>query len=201
MPRKYSMNTRAAASEDTRLRIIDATVQLHNEQGISGTSMQDIADRAGVALATVYRHFPTVDDLVPACGGRSLQLNPLPTPEVFEQHESGAERIAALVAALHANYARSMRTYEVGFAEAVTMPVVARFMGELSTYVGELVATAAAPYKAGAAQLNLAAGLCDFRVWRALLHSGLTSDEVARSVTSLICGSLSERTNQKRGRA
>jgi AcrR family transcriptional regulator len=195
------MNTRAAASEETRLRIVDATVQLHNEQGISGTSMQDIADRAEVALATVYRHFPTVDDLVPACGGRNLELNPPPTPAVFEDFESGEERVSALVAALHANYARGMRTYEVGFAEAVTMPVVARFMDEFSAYVGELVATAAAPYEAGETQLKLAAGLCNFRVWRALLHSGLTSNEVDKAVTRLICHSLSERTSTKRGRA
>lgn len=201
MPRKYSMESRTAAVSETRQRIIDATVQLHDEQGISGTSMQDIADRAGVALATVYRHFPTVDDLVPACGGRTLELNPPPTPAVFDELESGEERVSALVAALHANYARGFRRYEVGFAEAVTMPVVARFMGELSAYVGELVAKAASPYQADAAQLKLVASLCDFRVWRSLIHSGLTSDEATESVTRLIHNSLRDGTIKKRGRA
>lgn len=201
MARKYSMDSRTAAVAETRQRIIDATVQLHDEQGISGTSMQDVADRAGVALATVYRHFPTVDELVPACGGRSLELNPLPTSSVFEGLESGEERISRLVKDLHANYARGARTYEVGFAEAVTMPVVAQFMAEMSSYISMLVAGAAEPFHPASSQMQLATGLCDFRVWRSLLHSGLTPDEATESVTRLICNVFREGSKTKRGKA
>src|SRR5437588_10297566 len=65
--RTYRMTRRAAAKEDTRRRIVDAAIALHAEKGVLGTSWPDIAKRADVALGTVYRHFPSLDQLVPAC--------------------------------------------------------------------------------------------------------------------------------------
>ncbi|HET8951451.1 MAG TPA: helix-turn-helix domain-containing protein, partial [Solirubrobacteraceae bacterium] len=64
-PRNYDMSKRAAAAGLTRRRIVDATRELHTERGIAGTSWDDIAARAGVGVGTVYRHFPSLDELVP----------------------------------------------------------------------------------------------------------------------------------------
>ena len=203
VPRKYSMDARSAAVEETRRRIIDATVQLHNQQGIKGTSMQDIADRAEVALATVYRHFPSLDELVPACGGRILELNPPPTADVFDGLDSGEARIAGLVQALHDNYARGSRVYEVGFAEAATIPALARFMDEVASNIAGLVATAAAPFKVDGQSLDLARGLCDFRVWLALTEAGLNQEDATKAIARIICTFLSgeEGSNEERGKA
>ncbi|WP_370937040.1 TetR/AcrR family transcriptional regulator [Amycolatopsis sp. cg13] len=44
--------------------ILDATVQQLAEHGYSGCSVAAVAERAGVAVGTVYRHFPTKADLV-----------------------------------------------------------------------------------------------------------------------------------------
>src|SRR5947207_9411196 len=66
-PRTYRMTRRAAANAETRRRIVDAAITLHAEKGVLGTSWPDIAKRADVALGTVYRHFPSLDQLVPAC--------------------------------------------------------------------------------------------------------------------------------------
>ena len=60
------MSRRASAVAQTRQRIIDAARELHGEQGISATSWDDIAARAGVGVGTVYRHFPTKEDLIRA---------------------------------------------------------------------------------------------------------------------------------------
>jgi AcrR family transcriptional regulator len=199
VPRKYSMEMRTAAVEETRRRIIDATVQLHNEHGVSATSMQDIADRAGVALATVYRHFPSLDDLVPACGGRNLEMNPPPTASVFERLDSGDDRVRALVQALFTHYERGVRPYEVGFAEAVTLPVMAGLMNELGAHVEGLVTGAIAPFNPDRALHALAVGLCDFRVWRSLTEAGLSSAAAAESVTRLIVTALSTQGETKGG--
>jgi AcrR family transcriptional regulator len=67
-PRSYRMNRRRADVEETRRRITEATLALHAEKGIFGTSWRDIARRADVSVATVYKHFPTLEELVPACG-------------------------------------------------------------------------------------------------------------------------------------
>jgi AcrR family transcriptional regulator len=197
MPRKYSMQVRSAAVAATRQRIVDATVELHNEMGVSGTSMQDIAERAGVALATVYRHFPSLDELVPACGGRNMELNPLPSDEVFGKLGSGNERVHALVEALFAHYERGQRAYEVGIAESATLPVMARLMAEGAARVRRLVCAATEPFRPNRKHLSIAVALCDFRVWRALTGAGLSTADAVQVTTQLITTALS--TADRRG--
>jgi AcrR family transcriptional regulator len=48
---------------DTRSRIRDAALQLFLEQGYHGTSMRQIARRAGVAPAAIYNHLPSKEAL------------------------------------------------------------------------------------------------------------------------------------------
>ena len=100
-PRKYRMDRRKEAVEETRRRIMDATVALHGEQGILATSWEDIAQKADVALATVYRHFPSLEELVPACGERITAFIKPPTletaQETFGSTQSQADRIKLLV--------------------------------------------------------------------------------------------------------
>jgi AcrR family transcriptional regulator len=50
--------------DETRTAIADAAVGLFIERGFAETTMEDVADAAGVSRRTAYRHFPTKDDLV-----------------------------------------------------------------------------------------------------------------------------------------
>jgi AcrR family transcriptional regulator len=47
-----------------RERILDTAYHLFARRGIRGVGMDEVIDRAGVAKATLYRHFPSKDDLV-----------------------------------------------------------------------------------------------------------------------------------------
>lgn len=38
-------------------RIVEATLKLHGQKGIFGTTWQEIAQEADVAIGTVYKHF------------------------------------------------------------------------------------------------------------------------------------------------
>lgn len=67
--RPYRMKRRAALVDETRQRITDATIRLHTTIGPANTSIAAIADEAGVTRLTVYRHFPTMDELFVACRG------------------------------------------------------------------------------------------------------------------------------------
>lgn len=51
---------------DTRERIVTAALELFAERGFHGTSVPDLAARAGVAAGTLYRHFEGKDALVNA---------------------------------------------------------------------------------------------------------------------------------------
>lgn len=55
------------------VRILDAAVEAYLEQGIRRTSMDEVARRAGVGRATVYRKFAGRDELTTAVIARDAQ--------------------------------------------------------------------------------------------------------------------------------
>jgi AcrR family transcriptional regulator len=48
----------------TRLAIHDAGLRLFSERGFAGTTVDDIAEAAGVSRATVFAYFPTKEEIV-----------------------------------------------------------------------------------------------------------------------------------------
>jgi AcrR family transcriptional regulator len=57
-----------------RERVLDAARDLFAEHGVSGTSLQMIADHLGVTKAAVYHQFHTKDQIVLALVERPMQL-------------------------------------------------------------------------------------------------------------------------------
>ena len=49
----------SVAQRERRTRILDATIQLASEGGFDAVQMREVADRAEVALGTLYRYFPS----------------------------------------------------------------------------------------------------------------------------------------------
>ncbi|MBO0803082.1 MAG: TetR/AcrR family transcriptional regulator, partial [Nocardiopsaceae bacterium] len=66
-------------SEKVEQAILDATLEALAERGIEGVSLEDVAVRAGVGKATLYRRWAGKEDLLIAAFG-SLK-RPLPEPE------------------------------------------------------------------------------------------------------------------------
>lgn len=58
------MDDKAAAASSTTDRLLDATEQLLADKGIRATTMIDVAERAGVSRAWLYRNFPDKPTLV-----------------------------------------------------------------------------------------------------------------------------------------
>ena len=65
----YELKRRAQSQEETRRKIVEATIGLHRTVGATGTTISGIAKRAGVGRVTVYRHFPDELSLLQACTG------------------------------------------------------------------------------------------------------------------------------------
>ncbi|WP_326549158.1 helix-turn-helix domain-containing protein [Mycolicibacterium sp. ND9-15] len=64
----FSAITRTAA----QTRVLDAALKLIAEHGVSGTSLQMIADTMGVTKAAVYRQFKTKEEIVIAITEREM---------------------------------------------------------------------------------------------------------------------------------
>jgi len=66
--RRYESPLRAEQAEATRQRILRAIVDLLADEDVDELSIPLVAQRAGVSLRTVYRHFPTREALFEAWG-------------------------------------------------------------------------------------------------------------------------------------
>src|ERR671919_2780048 len=80
MPRKYEMKRRAERMQETRRRIAEAAMELHQTVGPARTTVSAIAEKAGVQRHTYYAHFPELRDLYTACMGHYAERNPVPEP-------------------------------------------------------------------------------------------------------------------------
>jgi AcrR family transcriptional regulator len=107
VPRSYSLGKRAVQQADTRQRIVDAALALYAEQGVSGTTIQDVARRADVAPGTVANHFGSREALAAEVGGRILGDLRMPTPDLFDGVDDLAVRIRLMISELADFFERS----------------------------------------------------------------------------------------------
>jgi len=107
MPRSYSLGKRADAVAATRRRIVDAALELYQEQGVAATTMQEVARRADVAPGTVANHFGSADAIAAEAGQRLLTDLRLPPTAIFDGVDGVAERIRILARELAGFYRRS----------------------------------------------------------------------------------------------
>ncbi len=189
-PRRYRMEGRSAAVEETRRRIIGATMSLHVEKGILGTSWEDIAHRADVALATVYRHFPTLNELVPACGeGVKAKIRP-PRPEAAAEIFSGAQsvigRIERLVRELFNFYERGTPHLELIRRERALVPALDVEASRMESDLKALVREALRPADPDEQTIQVVGALTDFSVWKSLVDRGVSKEKGALIVVDLV---------------
>lgn len=189
MTRSYRQGKRGEAAEETRRRIVQATFDLHAEQGIAATTMKQIAERAGVSVGTVYHHFPTYDDAIGACGAFALSHSPFPSEAVFEGAATRAERVRRLAQASFATFA-GVRAFGSVLADQEKLPVLRGFVAEEQAVRRRLAALAVGRDGLEAETL---AGLVDFGVYDSFRRLGVTTAaERAAEVANAWLDSLSE---------
>jgi len=79
--------------DDTRLRITQAAVDLHQEIGPLATTVTAIAHRAAVGRPTVYAHFPDEQTLFAACTAHYFAVHPAPDPTTWMQEPDPTTRL------------------------------------------------------------------------------------------------------------
>jgi AcrR family transcriptional regulator len=107
MARKYEMKRRAKRQEETRRRITEAAVELHQALGPANTSISAIAERAGVQRLTVYRHFPDERALLSACSSHYGAANPPPDVDAWARIPDPEDRLRRALAETYAYHRRT----------------------------------------------------------------------------------------------
>lgn len=187
-PRRYDQQRRASSAAETRRRIVEATFELHAEQGVLATTMKQIAARAGVGVGSVYHHFPTYDDAVEACGQHARVLMPIPTEAALAGCATRAERIRAFVAAVFGLWSQA-RGLERIRAERDEVAPVRTYFDEMNQGLARLATLALGP-GATPAQAEMMVALCDLSVLQALTRAGLSRDAASDQVADVINGWL-----------
>jgi AcrR family transcriptional regulator len=189
-PRSYDMSKRAAAVEGTRRRIVDATIELHTTQGILATSWEEIARRADVAPATVYRHFPTLDELLPACGRLGMDKLALPSDaeiaECFRGLRSRRQRLRRLVEELFAVYERGGDVLRAVRRERALLPPLQADHERIEQRLDALTAAALEPFALEQRDVAVIRALTDHDTWAALRGRGITGPAAVDVAAALL---------------
>jgi AcrR family transcriptional regulator len=195
MTRTYRKAKRAEAQEETREKIVRATLALHLEQGVATTSYADIAGRAGVGAATVYRHFPTMGALVTACGAHVWEAIAPPRPEdaaaLFAGDESRKARLGRLVRELDAFYERSALPLWNAVQDRDRFPELDAFLTEVDKGVAALVAAALGD-DAPTETVRIVQALSGYVTWRALAEAGLETEARIRLTVAILEAAIAE---------
>ena len=169
--RGYRLGKRAERVEHTRRTILEATIAAHDELGISGASLRDIAERAGVAPSTILQHFPDRDELIRACGELSDALLPMPTSAAFADTEDELERVTRMAAALFAWWDALGHGFDRLRTDRRALPAVDAWFEEVDRRHRELAQTALPG--ADPDRVVMLVALTTPDAWNALRASGL----------------------------
>lgn len=193
MTRKYQLKRRAEQQDETRQRIVEAAMNLHQTVGLTRTSITAIAQQAGVERLTVYRHFPDEQALFTACSSHYQALNPLPEPSDWMHIVDSETRLRQALTEIYAYYQRTERMQIHLVHDLPDLPAMQPFMEPFIAYLSQVRDGLAQGWGTqGRIQEKLCAVLAhalDFRTWYAFTREQfLPEDEVvALMVQFVLC--------------
>jgi AcrR family transcriptional regulator len=190
--RRYALKKRAESQEDTRARIVAATMALHEEIGPRATTISAIAERAGVQRLTVYRHFPDETAVFQACTSQWLELNPPPNAAQWSSMTDGRARCRAALLAMYTYYRRTARMWQAAHRDVADVPALQAPMSAFAQYIDELrdglVATLApTPQARDPVRATLGHAL-RFPAWQSLAQQKIGDEAIADLVIEWLAG-------------
>jgi AcrR family transcriptional regulator len=191
MPRKYELKRRAERRDETRRRIVDATIRLHQTVGPVGATITAIARAAGVSRLTVYRHFPDEVSLLQACTGAYNVAHPPPDVAELLSIEDPMRRLEAALDRLYSYYAENEAMLSSGDDAMPTHPALAVALQPFMEGQRQLVRLLATGWEVdGGPGTSLAAAVghaIALPTWRSLRQvQGVSHDQAVRLMVGLV---------------
>ena len=170
---RVGVQRRAEKAAETRRRIVEATVALHEEVGPARTTVAEVARRAGVQRLTVYNHFPDERDLLAACQAHFLAGHPPPDFEELLAAEDPVDRLRAVLEALYGFYRQTEPMSANVRRDAQVVPALAEVMAGEAAMREQLVDGLARGLGRSARVRAALAVALDFGTWQILACQGL----------------------------
>lgn len=187
MARTYTMNKRAKKQEETRQRIVEAAVALHEDPGPARTTISAIAERAGVERLTVYRHFATEEEIFDACSAHFESMHPMPDARAWENLADPRESLTRGLEEIYRYYESAEPMLSSTFRDAELVPAMngaverytQHFEGVFTSLCSRWQASSDEEAQRIAAAIRL---VMAFETWRVLARE---SDLVAEEAVAL----------------
>ena len=177
--------------QQTRQRITEATVELHQSVGPARTTVSAIAQKAGVQRHTYYAHFPETKDLYQACTAHYLERNPLPDPSRWEEISDPEERLRGALSEVYAYYQGNEAMLTNVLRDMPFDPVLQENNVLLFRYWEAMRDTIADAFEASGEQheglLGAVALALELQTWRTLVgQQGLEDDRAVELMVGMV---------------
>lgn len=177
--RAYTKTTRALSEAETRQRIVDAMVELHQERGPARTSVSAIADLAGVQRLTVYRHFPDPLSMFTACSARWSESHALPDLAATRA-TSGRARAREILIALYGYYRDGEKILAHLQTDAEKLPELEPITAPFRSYLEDVVRELDRAWPRSSQRRRTTIRMVvQFTTWRSLSKLTTTDREIA----------------------
>lgn len=185
------MKRRAERQKETRQRIAEAAVELHQTVGPARTTISAIAEKAGVQRHTYYAHFPELKDLYQACMGHYLERNPLPDPSSWVEIADGEERLRMALSEVYAYYGRTEAMMSNVLRDAPLDPIAQENMVSFYQYWETMRDAIADAFESSSERHEALKGTIalalDFQTWRTLVRGqGLDEDRAVELMVGMV---------------
>jgi AcrR family transcriptional regulator len=182
--RKYELKDRARKQEQTRARIVDALIELHETVGAARTTVTEVARLAGVNRMTVYKHFATEAEMVEACTSHWIELHPPPDVQDWAAIVDPDERLHTALGELYTYYRQTQAMWSTSYRDAALVEPLGTVMEQtwfalLARAVEVLAAGRGARGRRRERVLGALRLAVDFPTWRTLTASGLADHDAA----------------------
>jgi AcrR family transcriptional regulator len=190
--RKYTKTLRAEQQEETRNRIIDALIALHQEVGPANTTVKAVAEKAGVQRLTVYRHFPDETSMLQACTSHWLELNPPPDMNEWEEINDVRERSRMALLLFYRYYRQTEAMWSSSYRDVDSVVALQAPMAEFEAYLDQVTAELVKAWKKtktlkSLLKTTLRHGL-RFYTWQSLKNENLSDEKIAALIADWVSG-------------
>ena len=178
--RRYRLRARAEHVAETRARIVEAIMRLHEEVGPRNTTVSAIAARAGVERLTVYRHFQDEAEMFAACSHRYLELNPPPDPAGWAGELDPVRRARRALRDLYAFFGRTSPMFEKIYRDVGEYKSLERIMDQFDAHLRHLADDLGAAWprdKAAARRRVILRHAVKFATWSSLEAESVDNEE------------------------
>jgi AcrR family transcriptional regulator len=183
------MRRRAEQVDQTRQRIVQATVELHGSVGPASTTIAAIAEAARVTRLTVYRHFPDEAALFSACSAHWISRQQLPDPGAWSQIGDPAARLRAGLTDLYRFFRAGAGMLTCIYRDFAALPEeYQQGLRDQDTLFGDVLATPFGRADGEHCRIRAVIGhAISFWTWRSLcLDHGLSDTEAVDAMTGMI---------------